>query len=391
MPKGPGSRLSLKPFLSMRYKAVGILSVLAIAAMCLAAASYAVPLAGKALSTFHVSTIAGSKPKGYVDGPGAEARFNWPTGVVAARDGTLYIADFSNNTIRRMTPDRITPERTVSTLAGSTRGGYLDATGADALLNGPDNIAIDSRGNIFVADANNYRIRRITPEGEVSTVAGNGRSGLVDGTALRASFGYPTGIAVDSEDNLFVADRRTHAIRKITFSKDTASKEGALVSTVAGNGYPGFADGSGIASHLREPISVAVGPDGAVYFSDSGNNAIRKITPDGAVKTIAGGIKRGFRDGIGPAAVFSWPTGIIVDNYGNIYVCDSGNNAIRRVTMGGVVSTVAGSLRKGALNGPGFRSSFNFPTGIAIDIFGNIFVADSGNNMIRKITVGEPL
>ena len=370
----------------MIHKTVGILSVLATAATCLTAASYAVPLAGKALSTFHVSTLAGSKPKGYVDGPGAEARFNWPTGVVTARDGTLYIADFLNNTIRQITPDGM-----VSTLAGSATAGYLDATGAEALLGGPDNIAVDSRGNIFVADANNYRIRMITPGGEVSTVAGNGRSGLVDGEALRASFGYPTGIAVDTEDNLFVADRRTHSIRKITFSKDPASKEGALVSTVAGNGYPGFADGWGIASHLREPISVAVGPDGAVYITDSGNNAIRKITPDGSVKTIAGGKERGFRDGIGPAAVFSWPTGITVDNSGNIYVCDSSNNAIRRVTPGGVVSTVAGSLRKGALNGPGFRSSFNFPTGITIDIFGNIFVADSGNNMIRKITVDKPL
>jgi sugar lactone lactonase YvrE len=133
---------------------------------------------------------------------------------------------------------------------------------------------------------------------------------------------------------------------------------------------------------------VAVNKNGTVYVADSGNNAIREIAPDGTITTLAGGKGIGYRDGVGQEAMFDWPTGIAVDTTGNIYVCDSNNNKIRRITPLGVVSTIAGGSLTGSSNGPGWRARFNFPTGIALDRDGNIYVADSGNNMIRKITRG---
>jgi sugar lactone lactonase YvrE len=234
---------------------------------------------------------------------------------------------------------------------------------------------VDPYGSIYVADADNFRIRKITPDGVVSTVAGAGRPGYRDGAADRALFGYPTGIAVYGEA-VYVADRRTHTVRKI---------EDGKVSTIAGVGVAGYADGAAAKSRLREPIALSVDSSG-VYISDSGNNAIRKIE-GGVIRTVAGGKRRGYRDGVGQEAMFFWPTGIAVDSTGVVYVCDSGNNKMRRITPDGVVSTVAGGLVAGRSDGPGFTASFNFPTGIAVDDKQGIFVADSGNNMIRRIRV----
>jgi sugar lactone lactonase YvrE len=339
------------------------------------ALSYGIPLKKKT-ATFYVSTMAGSGRKGHEDGSLDRASFNWPTGVAIAGDGTVYVADFSNNTIRK-----IEPRSGVTTFAGSGLAGHADGKGVRALLKGPDNIAIDTEGNIFVADADNFRIRKISPDGTVTTVAGKGLKGYSDGEAKEAMFGYPTGVAVDTGGNLYVADRRTHTVRKITPDGE--------VTTMAGNGQHGYADGKGMASHLREPISLAVNKDGTVYVADSGNNAIREITPDGNITTLAGGKGAGYRDGLGKEAMFDWPTGIAVDRSGNIYVCDSNNNKIRRITPLGVVSTIAGGSLPGSSNGPGWRASFNFPTGIGVDREGNIYVADSGNNIIRKITQGR--
>ncbi len=373
--KSRAKGLSSREGTARRYGLLRVASLLA--ALVWAGVCYGLPLGrGVVGSAFYVATIAGDGTKGYLDGPARRARFNWPTGVAVSRDGTIFVADFANNMIRR-----IDGSGSVSTFAGSVVPGFSDGRGTGALLHGPDNIAMDASGNIFVADADNYRIRRISPDGVVSTVAGSGISGYRDGPAGEAMFGYPTGIAVDKDGVLYVADRRTHTVRKVT--------PDGLVVTIAGNGHPGYADGRSTASLLREPISVAVAEDGIVYVADSGNNLIRMIGPDGTVKTLAGGLARGYRDGPGSEALFNWPTGIAVDPQGNLYVCDSGNNKIRRITPTGTVSTVAGSLTPGSADGHGLRSGFNFPTGIAVDRFGTIYVADSGNNMIRRITHGR--
>ncbi len=340
------------------------------------AISHAIPTGrGRGVGSYVVTTIAGSGIKGALDGYKKEARFNWPTGVAVDREGNIYVADFANHLIRKIGVDGY-----VETIAGGSMPGFADGNGRKALLKGPDNMIIDASSNLFFADADNFRIRKMSREGMVTTVAGNGQQGYRDGMADKAMFGYPTGIAIDGRGSLYVADRRTHTVRKVT--------PDGLVETIGGNGYPGFVDGIGIHSHLREPISVAVDEDGVVYIADSGNNVIRVITPDGMLSTLAGGSHKGYRDGKGREALFAWPTGIAVGPTGNIFVCDSINNRIRRITPDGVVSTVAGGSLQGFADGPGYYARFNFPTGIYVDKGDNIFVADSGNNRIRKISQG---
>ncbi len=349
------------------YTAVAALLVI----LLQAAPIHGVPLTER-LRTYCVTTLAGTGGKGLKDGPSDKALFNWPTGLAIDSDGTIFVADFSNNTVRVIKKDG-----TVTTIAGSGERGYADGRGRRALLHGPDNIALGPDGYIYVADADNRRIRKISKDGTVTTVAGDGVRGYRDGKALEARFAYPTGVAVDAKGNIYVADRGSHTVRKIT--------PDGMVTTIAGNGVAGYADGIGKDSHLREPISLVAEGDGTVYVADSGNNAIRKITPDGVVSTIAGGLHEGYKDGKGLAALFFWPTGIALDSRGYIYVCDSMNNKIRRVTPSGIVTTIAGAVVQGFLNGPGYRARFNFPTGIAVAPDGTIYVADSGNNAIRKI------
>lgn len=326
------------------------------------------------IGSYIVTTIAGSGIKGFLDGSNEKAQFNWPTGVAMDGKGNIYVADFSNNLIRK-----ISGAGDVITFAGSGHGAFADGKGKDTHFKGPDNIAIDKDGNIYVADADNFRIRKIAPDGSIITIAGSGIRGYIDGDGKIARFAYPTGIAVDKDRLVYVADRGSHTIRKIVSSN---------VSTIAGNGHPAYADGNGVKTHFREPVSVAVDQAGVVYVADSGNNAIRKITSDGVVSTIAGGGRPGYKDGKGKDARFSWPTGIATDSVGNVYVCDSQNNRIRRITSEGVVSTVAGIGIPGFADGSGYQAQFRFPTGIEIDRMGNIYVADSGNNRIRKISQG---
>ncbi|HBR17693.1 MAG TPA: hypothetical protein DD725_08825 [Deltaproteobacteria bacterium] len=334
----------------------------------------AVPF-GKSINSYMVATVAGSGIKGFLDGVREKAQFSWPTGVVVDNKGNIYVADFANNLIRR-----IDSKGAVATFAGSGHAAFADGKGRMAHFKGPDNIAIDKDGNIYVADADNFRIRKITPDGTITTIAGSGVKGYQDGDGKSARFAYPTGVAVDSENNVYVADRGSHSIRKIM-------PDGKVV-TIAGNGYPAYLDGQGVKTHFHDPISLALDQTGNIYVSDSGNHAIRKITPDGVVSTLSGNGRHGYKDGVGKGAFFSWPTGIAIDGAGNIYLCDSQNNRIRRITPDGVVSTVAGISIPGFADGPGYNARFSFPTGIEVDKAGNIYVADSGNNRIRKISQG---
>ena len=326
-----------------------------------------------------VTTLAGSAGlSGSADGTGAAARFNWPQGVAVDRAGNVLVADFHNNAIRKITSSGV-----VTTLAGTAdSSGSTDGTGAAARFDTPYGVAVDGAGNVFVADYDNNTIRKITLSGVVTTLAGSAAdsAGSADGTGAAGRFCGPNGVAVDGAGNVLVADYWNDTIRKVTPS--------GVVTTLAGSaGLSGSADGTGAAARFFLPVGVAVDGTGNVFVAD-GNNTIRKITPTGVVATLAGSAGlSGSADGTGAAARFCRPSGLAVDGVGNVFVADNENNTIRKVTPSGVVTTLAGSAGlSGSADGTGAAASFSWPQGVAVDGAGNVFVADSQNNAIRKIS-----
>lgn len=318
-----------------------------------------------------VTTFAGST-QGYLDGIGTGAQFYGPAGVALAADGTLYVADRMNHRIRKITSDGA-----VTTLAGSGLPGFSDGLGTVAQFKYPMGIAVDAAGNVFVADSNNHRIRKITTDGMVTTIAGSA-NGYTNGTISTALFSYPEGVAVDATGTLYVGDTANHSIRKIT-------TDGA-VTTLAGNGINhGYADGPGVSAKFWTPCGVVVDFGGIVYVAEKQGNRIRKITTDGVVSTLAGSGVSGFADGSGTAAMFQGSFHLSLDATGNVYVADGSNNRIRKITPLGVVTTLAGSSQ-GYLDGVGSGAKFRSPIGISVAVDGTVFVGESGNNRIRKIT-----
>ena len=328
---------------------------------------------------YSFTTFAGLPP-GSADGTGSAARFNSPAGVARDSAGNTYVADTVNSTIRKITPAGVVT--TFAGLAGST--GSANGTGSAARFNGPAAVAIDSVGNIFVADTNNSTIRKITPARVVSTFAGlAGSTGSADGTGSTARFNFPSALAVDSANNIYVADTGNSTIRKIT--------PGRVVSTFAGfAGRIGTANGTGSAARFNFPLGVAVDRAGTgnIYVGDTSNFTIRQITPAGVVTTLAGspGV-RGNANGTGSAARFFLPCGMGVDSAGNIYVADADACTIRKITPAGVVTTFAGlAYSAGSANGTGSAARFNLPGDVAVDSSNHVYVADSNNCTIRKIT-----
>ena len=315
---------------------------------------------------------------GSLDGTGVAARFAGPSSVAIDNGGTVYVADTNSNTIRKITAAGV-----VTTFAGSPGvRGSADGAGSAASFDVPIGVAVDSSGNVLVADNNSSTIRRITPAGVVTTLAGTaGVVGSTDGTGATASFNFPTGVAADSAGNVYVADSRNHTIRKIS--------AGGAVTTLAGSpGRPGAADGVGSAASFNGPWEVAVDGASNVYVADSGNDTIRKISAAGVVTTLAGSPgTRGSADGVGSAALFDTPTGIAIDGAGNVYVGDGANHIVRKVTAAGVVTTVAGAPGvDGSADGTGSAASFSSPVGVASEAAGVVYVADRNNSAIRKVT-----
>ena len=324
--------------------------------------------------TVIVSTLAGSE-KGFADGKGSAARFWAPQEIAIDAAGNLYVADWSNSSIRK-----VTPAGEVSTLAGGEYG-FADGRGSAARFHLPGGIAIDVTDNLYVADMNNNRIRKVTPNGEVTTLAG-GERGFADGQGSAARFYIPAGIAIDAAGSLYVADADNHSIRKVTPKGE--------VSTLAGSGKKGSTDGQGNAAQFHRPYGIAIDTAGNLYVADKNNHRIRKVTPKGEVSTFAGS-EKGFADGQGSAARFNYPTGITIDTTGNLYVTD--NHRIRKVTPRGEVSTFAGGeLVSGIrfVDGQGSSARFYMPYGIVIGTDGNLYVADTWNHRIRKIVIQRP-
>lgn len=301
------------------------------------------------------------------------ASFNQPNGI--ATDGSnLYVADTANNRIRKV----VIATGEVTTLAGWETEGSQDGSGTEALFSQPFGIAVDGR-NLYVADSGNNLIRKIViATREVTTLAGSGEPGAIDATATGALFKGPMGIATDGS-NLYVADYYNNKVRKIVIAS-------GKVTTLAGSGSEGAADGTGTAASFNHPIGITTDGEN-LYVTDYANHKIRKIViASGVVTTLAGSGTAGSADGTGTAASFNNPGHLAADAT-NLYVADTYNQKIRKVVIAtGEVSTLAGSGTAGGIDALGKVARFNGPFGIATD-GSNLYVSDTESNTIRKIVV----
>lgn len=321
-----------------------------------------------------ITTVAGNGKQGY-NGDGIQATIAWmnPFGVAADKQGGFYIADTANHRIRMVNPQGV-----ISTVAGDGTGGYSGDGGpaTSAELNEPFSIAVDGNGNLYIADYQDHRIREVTPDGTISTVAGNGTAGYSGdgGPATSAELFYPSGVATDASGDLYIADTGNDRIRKVT--------PAGVITTVAGNGDPGYSGdgGAATAAELWNPLGVAVDNNGNLYIADNYNQCIRKVTAAGVISTL---------NVSEPELALADPDGLAFDNRGQLlYVADRFNSRVLVMTSDGEFWAVAGNGH-GAFEGDGgdsFAAQLNFPTAVALDNLGNLYIADQLNYRIRKVT-----
>jgi len=331
-----------------------------------------------------ITTIAGNGVRGYEGdaGPAVAAELSSPAGVAIDAAGNLYIGDRSNSCVRKVSPSGI-----ITTFAGTGVGGYSGDGGPATMaqLSFPMGVALDREGNVYVAEMLNDCVRKINTSGIISTYAGKGMPGGYTGdggSATAAKLSLPVAVALDSAGNLYIADAGNAAIRKV----NTAG----IISTFAGNGTAYFGEDSipATVSSLDDPDGVAVDNLGNVYISDNNSNRVRKVDNSGIITTIAGNGTQGFSGDGGSAtlAELHGTAGITVDYFGNIYICDCDNNRIRKVNSSGIITTIAGGGIYGLGDGgPATNCELNIPTDVAVDKNGSIYIADFGNNRIRYI------
>ena len=345
--------------------------------------------AGPAQAGYIILTVAGNGSTGVLGdgGPATSASLYEPEGVAVDAAGNLYIADTNFNRIRKVSADG-----TISTVAGNGSDGYLGDGGPAtiAVLNLPNEVAVDAAGNLYIADTHNSRIRMVTPAGTITTFAGGGSgNGLGDGgPATSAMLYWPNGVLMSAGGTLYIGDTYDHRVREVTSN--------GIITTLAGTGSQGYGgDGGPAASaQLNQPGGLAMDPAGNVYVADSGNNRVRKIAPDGTITTVAGcGCAGPLGDG-GPAtsASLAWPSGVAVDAAGNLYIADYENNRVRRVDPSGTIRTVAGNGMGGFSGdgGPAASAELWYPGDVAVDAVGDVFIADGGNFMVRELLPMDP-
>jgi cysteine-rich repeat protein len=333
-----------------------------------------------------IATIAGTGASGFSgDGGQATAAQLWsPSGVAVDDAGNVYIADAFNQRIRRVDVDG-----TIATIAGTGVPGFGGDGGAAmaALLQQPSDVALDGAGNLYVVDFANHRVRRVSAAGQIATVAGTGATNPSGdgGAATAAKLNYPHGVAVDGAGRLYIAERDNQRIRRV-------DADGAM-TTIAGIGTTGFSgdDGPATAAQLWTPSGVAVDGDGNVYIADTYNQRVRRVAADGTMTTLAGtGIEGSTGDG-GPASAarLRYPSGVAVDGLGNVYIADTDNHRIRRVAVDGTITTVAGTGTLGFSGdgGPATEAQLNYPQAVAVDAAGALYVADQANQRVRRVAV----
>jgi len=317
-----------------------------------------------------VSTIAGDGTGAFADGPALSARFHSPIDVAVATDGTIFVADYGNHRIREISGGQ------VFTLAGSDSSGFADGVGIAVRFEHPYRLAADAYGSCYVLDEVDPRIRRVAFSGYTITYAGTATPGYFNGDASDAQFAInAAGLASDGTGNIYIGDTFNGRIRMIDLARQ--------VTTTAGDGKEGLKNGTREAAEFRFPGAVACDRQGNIYVADQANFCIRKITTAGVVSTFAGSGVRGTADGDAATAQFFDLIDLVVDSQGNIYLID--DQRIRKVTPAGVVKTITGGTR-GYADGDGAAAKFKDPGGLGIDAQDNIYVADINNHRIRKIS-----
>ncbi|MGW4274092.1 NHL domain-containing protein [Streptomyces seoulensis] len=331
-----------------------------------------------------IRTVAGTGESGSKgDGESAlSAQLNRPCGVAVDGAGALYVCDYSNHRIRKITTDG-----KISTIAGNGTAGTKGDNGPalSVQLNYPRGVAVDAEGAVYIADAENHRVRKVTADGKISTVAGTGAKGFLGdgGPATAARLDRPFGVAVGSDGVLYIADYNNNRVRKVTAD--------GKISTAAGTGAKDFGGDGGpaVSARLRGPYGVAVDGEGNLYIADTDNNRIRKVTADGKISTVAGTGAKDFGGDGGPAASarLNTPVGVVVDSAGTLYISDYHNHRVRKVTADGKISTVAGAGAAdfGGDGGPAASARLNGPYGIAVDCVDTLCIADHVNHRIRKV------
>ncbi|MFI9722980.1 RICIN domain-containing protein [Streptomyces sp. NPDC052396] len=331
-----------------------------------------------------ISTFAGTGVAGFRgdNEPAVSAQLNRPHGIAVDSTGVVYIADLNNHRVRKITTDG-----KISTFAGTGVAGFNgDNVRADsAQLNGPREVAVDSADAVYIADAGNHRIRKITADGKISTVAGTGTAGFSGdgGLATAAQLNYPIGLAVDGAGDLYITDYANHRVRKVTADKK--------ISTVAGTGPWGFNGDDRLATsaQLNHPHSVAVDGAGDLYIADYANHRVRKVTADKKISTVAGTGIGGFDgdDRLATSAQLNCPLGVMVDSTGTLYIADHSNHRVRKVAADGKISTVAGTGTAGfgGDGGPAASAQLNCPLGLAVDCVDTLYITDHVNNRVRKV------
>lgn len=323
------------------------------------------------------SSVAGTGVQSYSgDGAAASAaQLNLPSNIAMDSAGAIYIADALNNRVRKMTAGGA-----IVTVAGNGKAGFSGdgKLATNGQLNGPRGVAVDSAGTIYIADTNNNRVRVVTPDGVMYTLAGNGNAGFFGdgGMAILGALHAPQAVAVDSNDNFYIADTLDCRVRKVTPDN--------TITTIAGNGIAGFSGdgGPGDNAALNLPVSLAVDSGGSVYIADQGNGRIRKVTPNGTITTVAG-------NGNTPTSQLYNPSGVAVDAQGNIDIADTGHNLIRQAFPGGIITIAGtGACCYGGDGGPATAAQFNSPMGMVLDPTGILYLADTGNNAIRQMVSG---
>ncbi|MFJ3433031.1 RICIN domain-containing protein [Streptomyces cyaneofuscatus] len=330
-----------------------------------------------------ISTVAGTGVAGFKgdNEPAAAAQLNRPYGIALDSSGSLYFSDYNNHRVRKISTDG-----RISTVAGAGAG-YRGDNGpaVSAQLNCPREVAVDAAGSVYVTDAANHRVRVITTDGKINTVAGTGSAGFSGdgGPADKAQLNYPLGVAVDSTGALYISDHGNNRVRKI-------SADGKI-STVAGTGVAGFKgdDGPAASAQLNRPYALAVNGEDILYITDGNNHRVRKVATDGTISTVAGKGTAGFSGDGGQAtsAQLNLPLGVVVDSAGILYISDYNNHRVRKVTPDGEITTFAGKGTAG-FGGDGESAAaaqLNNPFGLAVDCVDTLYIADHLNNRVRKV------